>query len=267
MKIATVLNVHSQPETVLDTLEAIQQYVSKDILVIVDGASKDFKSHQLPVPTVEGFPHGIPRSPYRNVALGLSLLVEEYPDADWYLYTEYDCLFTSDRFKLSLKKAQDMGVWMMGSDGHVDDKQIPLIDPIIKGPMKSIYYLIGCCQFFYKDYIQKLLEINFFERFLHVTNQFTEGYVPGYFGYDVSEHMYPSMARHFGGNVGVFSSWDAQEQRWHGNYQDFPIRWKPELDPDTENYPNACIMHPLKTFDHPIRVQHRNKRKHAIQSA
>lgn len=261
MEIATVINIHSKPDVVLDTLESLQMYMTPNILAVTDGASREFEQIPLPVSKIKGFNHNCPRAPFRNVALGLKSLVESYQKMDWYCYIEYDCLVTSSRFKKSLEMAEEMGIWMLGNDGHVDTKYIPLIDSLVGADMsKHNYYLLGACQFFHKNFIAKLIEINFFDRFLNLTNAFTEpGVFPYYTGYDLSEHMYPTMCRYFGGNIGVFATWHMNQ--WHGSYEVFPIRWKPELDPETENFPNASILHPVKCFHHPIREHHRNKRK------
>lgn len=259
MEISVVLNVHSDPCLVIDTLESISAHVSQKILTIVDGASwQKFKNFSLPVPKMEGFVHGVPKSPYRNVALGIKTLTEMHPESDWYCYCEEDVLFGSDRFKHNLKMAVDRGIWMMGNDGHVDQLGMPLIQALIGQNLNNCYYLLGCCLFFHRDFISKLNEINFFDRFLNLTNGFQEGFFPFYGGYDLSEHMYPSLCRHMGGNIGVFASYTNSE--WHGSYQYFPCRFRPELDPITENFPEASIMHPIKDLNNPIRVYHREKR-------
>lgn len=259
MKIAAVLNVHSPDIVVLDTLSSIFRYMTKDVMVVVDGFKWDeFDHFPLPVPKVCGFKHGSRKSPYRNVALGLDLLTNNY-NADWYCYTEYDTLFASSRFMYNLNLAESKKVWMLGSNGHVDDKEMKLIESMVGCKLTSCYYLLGCCQFFHKDFIKKLKEINFFDRFLSLTNEFPPGEFPGYDGYDISENLYPTLARQFGGNIGVFSTWD-EEGNWHGSHEYFPIRWKPELDPETETFPKASILHPLKTYDHPIREYHRKAR-------
>jgi hypothetical protein len=218
------------------------------------------RCEEFSVGKVQGFVHGKPKSPYRNVALALQTLTDTYPDADWYLYTEYDALFTSSRFRENLRLADQQGVWMLGNDGHVDDVAMPLVQAMIGEPFKSCYYLLGCCQFFHRDFIARLKELDFFNKFLTMTNGFTDGYFPFYSGYDLSEHMYPTLCRHFGGNVGVFAHYDEAGQ-WHGAYEYFPCRWRPELDPQTENFPDPSIMHPLKSYDHPIRQHHRTKRQ------
>lgn len=260
MKIASVLNVHTDIGTVLDTIESIRCYMTDNILVVIDGASKKFESSQLTAPWAWGFSHGRPKAPFKNVALALKLLVESHPGMDWYNYIEYDCLVTSGRILSSLQQAQEKNIFMLGNDGRIDLQPMPFVESLVKQPLnKHGYYLIGACQFFSGEFIAKLQGINFFDRFLNMSNGFGGTDFPAFQGYDISEHMYPTLARHFGGNIGVFASWDGL--RWHGNYEIYPVRWKPELDPEREDFAEASIMHPLKSFDHPIRVRHREKRK------
>lgn len=260
MNIACVLNVHGDTELVLDTIDALRRWVTNDILVVVDGAKWDSwgKDVVLPAYKMCGSPQKHSRSPCRNVALGLKHAWELWGEkVDWICYTEYDVLFTSDRFVKNLETAEKNDIWMLGNDGRVEHFSIPLLESLA-GPMKTSYYLLGCCQFFHKKFLLKLDEMKFYDKFLHMLSGFTSQ-IPGYTGYDISEHIYPSLARHLGGNIGVFASWDGS--KWHGSYEIFPMRWKPELNPETENFTNASIMHPLKKFTHPIRVTHRERRR------
>ena len=259
MKIALLLSVHNDLDLVYDTLESIFKYVTEDVLLLIDGASsEEFKEAPFPVPKIIGYKHGVPKSPYKNMALGLKTIREQIPDADWYCYTEADCFWASDVFKKSLKKAEEQKVWLLGTNGRIDHVQMPLVESLINGKFKSAYYMLGALMFFNKDYMNKLEEINFFDKFLSLTSGFESGYFPQYEGYDINEHMYSTMARHFGGNIGVFSTF--MEGEWHGNYKQYPIRWKPELDPETEDFEEAVILHPIKKADHPIRLKHKEKR-------
>lgn len=257
MKIATILSTHTDPELTLDTLDSILCYMTEDVLLFIDGVCKDFDDISLPVYKMKGFRHGCPSSPYRNVALALKSARSTFPDADWYCYMEYDCLVASDRFKKNLKLAQERGVWMMGCDGRIDSQIPPFISEIVRQPITSSYYLLGACQFFSSRFLEELEKYDFFDAFLTITSSYTDGFIPFYQGYDVSEHVYPTLARRLGGNIGVFSSWDAEEGRWHGSSDIFPIRWKPEIDEASES---ATIIHPLKSLDHPIRRKQREIR-------
>lgn len=263
MKIVTVLNSHGHTECTLDTIESIRTFVGPDILLVVDGLKWEWgRDLDAPVYKLQGFRHGVNKAPYRNIALALRGAVGLWQDYDWLCYTEYDVLFASTRFHRNLELADENGVWMLGNDGHVDDKEIPLVNSLLGRKLKNSYYLLGCCQFFSRKFLDKLVEINFFDKFLHMTGGFEEGHMPGYSGYDVSEHMYPSLCRHFGGNIGVFASYD-EMGNWHGAHKYFPLRWRPDLDMTHQDLSEASIMHPIKDFNNPIRVLQREKRNAA----
>jgi hypothetical protein len=256
MQIAVLLNAHSDIEVIKDTIDAVLTYVTDKILLIVDAKYWDeFKFVDLPVNKVCGFYHGIPRAPYRNMALGMHLLRQQW-DVPWYCYVEYDVLFTSQRFMKSLELAQSKNVWMLGNCGHVDVVELPFIEELIGEKLRSIYYMLGCCQFFNRDFMLKLEQIDFFEKFLFLTNQFGSDF-PKYTGYDISEHLYPTLCRQFGGNIGVFASWDDVKKIWHGASQYFPMRWKPAI---TETSDLTSIVHPSKTMDD-VRLYYREKRQ------
>jgi len=260
MKIATVLNVHSDPSLIIDTCSSIFAFCGPNVLLLVNGSTwEELKALELSVCKVRGFRHDVPKAPYRNVALGLKMVCEQWPTVDWYCYVEYDVLFASTRFQTNLRLAQDKNVWMLGNCGRVDEVKLPLVEAMLGEKLKSTYYLLGCCQFFHRNFMEKLLEIDFFDRFLFLTNSFSDGFFPAYSGYDISEHLYPTLCRHFGGNVGVFATWD--EGKWHGAYKYFPMRWKPEID---EIFSEASIIHPVKSLNHPVRIYHRERRKSAI---
>lgn len=261
MQIATVLNAHGHTDLVMDTLDSIRTWVSDKVLVVVDGAKWDDwgAKVRLPVYKLKGFRHNSHRAPYRNVALGLQQATELWPDLDWLCYTEYDALFASDRFKHNLKMADELGVWMLGNDGRVDHVNPFWIEKFTESEVTSSYYLLGCCHFFARPFLDKLREIDFFERFLRYTNGYGSE-LPYFDGYDISEHIYPTMVRSFGGKVAVFATWDGE--KWHGSHKVFPMRWKPELT-EEEDYAEMSIAHPLKTHDHPIREKHRKRRENA----
>ncbi len=265
MKLAAILNVHADAELIIDTLDSILTYMTDKILVVVDGISWDkFKDINIPAYKIEGFRHGMPKAPFRNVALGLKTAQEQWQNEDWYCYIEQDVLVTSERFKNSLKLAGEKDVWILGNNGHVDGFTIPIVDHILNEPVskKNSYYLLGCCQFMSGDFLRKLVnEYDFFTKFLELTNGMDEGVMPGFGGYDVSEHMYPTLVRCFQKNVGVFASWDYKREFFHGHGQYFPMKWKPELHYLRDNFPEASLMHPLKDLNNPIRIHHRNKRK------
>tara|TARA_Y100000034_G_scaffold42710_2_gene52289 strand:+ start:11098 stop:11925 length:828 start_codon:yes stop_codon:yes gene_type:complete len=263
MEIATLLNTHC-PKTTADTLESILTFVGTNAIVCVDAAAwSSFKEIKLPAYKLKAFYHNCPKSPYRNVALGLKTLYEKFPSSDWYIYTEHDCLFASSEFKTNLKHADRQDVWMLGNDGKQEEikQKLPLIEAIIGEKINTCHYLLGSCLFFCNEFMEKLVELDFFNKLINVSNHFTEGYFPQYTGYDLSEHLYPTLATHLGGDIGTFAAWNEVTREWSGSYRKFPIRWKPQLDPEKENFKEASILHPLKDYDHPIRITQRQRRK------
>jgi len=259
VKIATVINAHKNLELLLDTIDSIKTFVTDDILVVTDAAG-ELKNIKLPTYQIEGFYHNSTRSPYRNVALGLGKAYELFPEADWFLYCEPDCLFTSSDFKYNLTIADHNDIWVLGNDVQKDRIKLLLIEQIIKENINVSYYNLGCCVFYCNEFIQRLVEIDFFDKLINISNHFTEGFFPKYNGYDLSEHLYPTLCVHFGGDVGTFASWDSNKKEWSGNYRRFPMRWKPEIDL-SEVYPETCILHPNKSVNSEIRKIQREKRR------
>ena len=268
MKIATILSVHKGPEVVVDTLDSVRTWIGDKVLMLVDGAHWDWAANmELPAVKLKGFYHDLPKSPYRNVTLGLMHAQRLWPDMDWYCYCEYDVLFTSSAFKSDLEDAAKRGVWLLGNDYNEGNIRLPLLEKMMKTKFDGSKYLLGCCLFHRGDFLRKLAELNFFDRFLFWTNPFSGGFFPDYDaqgGYDVVEHLYPTLAHHFGGKVESFANYHRNSLLgpwWGGNFRKYPMRWQPTIDPEKENFPEACVFHPLKLPDHPIRLFHKIKRQ------
>jgi hypothetical protein len=77
-------------------------------------------------------------------------------------------------------------------------------------------------------------------------------------GYDLSEHMYPSLAHALGGKIRGMSNRHAMGL-YDGYFRKYPMRWRPDLTMD-ENFPEASIMHPVKQFDNPIQTVSSNEK-------
>lgn len=251
MQVAAILNIKDEPpDLVRDAIDAAYHYLTTSIVTVINNQCKVFDKIVLPTPKLKAL-----NSIYRNKAYGLKHLYEIYPNADWYCFFNPSCLFTSSRVLENLKLADVNNVWVLGASGHVDSLSLPLLDDLLHTSLeKSSYFLLGCCQFLHRLLVSKLYEIDFFDSFLVATNEFDYNF-PGYIGNDLSEHLYPTLARYFGGNVGVFSTYN--ENQWHGSYQIFPIRAAPEIEDD---FPEASIIHPLNDFNHPIRIRRRKDR-------
>jgi hypothetical protein len=263
MKIATILNAHGNTQLVADTIDAIQTWVSKDILMLVDDKAWEVwgENVELPVHKMRGLYHNFRRAPYRNLTCGLKTIVDFWEGYDWYCYCEYDVLFTSDGFKKDLEDAQSQNVWCLGNDYREANYKFPFLENIIQAKLGRSQYLLGCCVFYSGAFLRKLKEVDFFNKFLLYTNGFTDGFFPGYEeqgGYDFGEHLYPTLAAHYGGGVKQLAGWNAVFEQWQGNFQKYPMRWKPELNWN-DNFHNASIMHPVKEYAD-IRWFHRTKR-------
>ena len=318
MKIAAIIQAHNDDDVVLDTIDSVKRWMTTDILTVVDGVSwggidKDkFSSSHL----VRGLNHGLPNNPYRNVFFGLKQAYDKWPDKDWYCYLEYDCLVTSNSFESDLKKAEKSNYWLLGTDLRMKKCKFPFVEKIIDKKFNETFYVLGCFYFLHRNYIAALNDLNFFDKFLSLTNHFSNGFFPmgsgradclaghrngsqnmvNTFGpiFDLSEELIPTLAYYLGGKIGSLSFWgdgsthphkaivganrmpttsqtamdDSTHNSlgWYGNYRKYPVRWRPDLN-SNENFIESAIMHPLKTYDHPIRQYHRHRRDSALVTA
>ena len=257
MNVATVLHIHNNELLVRDTLDSIMKYVGSNVLVIYDGAVSYWGENlNLPVPKCSGLYHNYNRNPYRNIALGLSKISQLFPESDWYCYCEYDVLFGNDLFKKELEIRSKQNYWCLGNDYRIyNGLKFPFLEKILNKQLYRTDYLLGCCVFYHNKFIKKLLDIEFFNKLLSFSNGFSKGFFPEFTEYDLSEHIYPTMAHHLGGKIGTFAKYE--NNMWKGRYKQYPLRFKPDLN---ELWEEASIMHPLKEYDSEIRNFFRNKR-------
>ena len=309
MKIAAIIQAHNDDDVVLDTMDSVKRWMTTDILTVMDGVSWDgldkdkFSSSHL----VKGLNHGLPNNPYRNVFFGLKQAYDKWPDKDWYCYLEYDCLVTSNSFESDLKKAEELNYWVLGTDLRMKKCTFPFLEKIIDKKFNETFYVLGCFYFLHRNYIAALNDLNFFDKFLSLTNYLPNGFFPmgsgtgtqnmvGSLGpvFDLSEELIPTLAYYLGGKIGSLSFWGDGSTHphnsvagvngmpttsqttmhnstqnslgWYGNYRKYPVRWRPDLNKN-ENFIESAIMHPLKTYDHPIRQYHRHMRDSVLVSA
>lgn len=244
--IATLLNAHDNTELVNNTIFSLRKYVTENVLVIVDGYawSSWGQGANLAAYKMEGLKHGYYRAPYRNLMLGLLTLHRMWPKAEWYQYVEYDVVFTNDSFK------EDLDGWCVGFDARTESYKLELVERIMKTKFNCSRYLLGCCVFYNGDFIRELAKQCFFDRLLYYTNDFSDGFFPGFTGYDVGEHILPTVAHSMGGKITGLSSFDEKTQEWSGNYRKYPVRFRPEI---TDLYSETSIIHPVKSLYHPSR--------------
>jgi hypothetical protein len=259
MKVSVVLGTHENSDVFNDTLESVRHYWTDDVLVVVDGLSWS-QFDNCDFMRIQGFNHGKESAPVRNVALGLMKAWEMWGDTpDWYCYMEYDCLVGS---KLCLEQYKEMGFWILGNDRRSIPERLPFLEVFSKSQL-DVHYLLGCCVFFSSEFMRALDADNFFERFLNFTNFFTQTITlksaagKQLMVYDLSEYMYPTLAAHYGGKVGELAAWEGVQ--WRGCSDLYPMRYKPEIS-EEDPFRAACMLHPLKSFDSPVRTFHREKR-------
>lgn len=264
MKISVLINTH-KTDVLFDTIDSVKTYVTKNIVTVVDGHFWDDWGVNLPqeINPIKGFVHNFNRAPYKNYTLGLQEIYSRYPDSDWYCYIESDVLFTNDNFKNIIIKNND--AWMLGNDKRIYGTTVrfPYLDSIMGFEIKETAYFLGCCVFFNKKFIEKLVEIDFFNKFLDATKNFKPGYFPDCDSqnvYDIGENLYPTLAHHYGGKLVQLANWNQKFNHWCGDYfRIFPMRWKPDITWE-DNFPEASIMHPIKNNSE-IRTFHKLKRQ------
>lgn len=280
MQIAVVLSVHENSPVYRDTLESVKTYLSDDVVLLVDGfAWKQFEQEK--VEKIEGFRHGKPSAPVRNMALGLMEAWKKWGNSkNWYCYMEYDCLVGSGETLKHLAMADERGYWLLGNDLRELNGTMPELERICGASGIKLYSFLGCCLFFSSKFISELNKNDFFRKFLDYTNffssefkLFSEDPAREYFGnripkthtprsvrplpvYDSSEFIYPSLAVHYGGSVEQLASWDQTLETWGGNCRHYPMRFTPDLS-GNDPFQEACIMHPIKDANNPIRAYHR----------
>lgn len=267
MKISVILSAHENSPLYRDTLESVRTYLSKDVAVLVDGFGwRQFESES--VDKIEGFRHGKPAAPSRNMALGLMGAWERWGEsADWYCYIEQDCLVGSGEMRQHLSMAEERGYWLLGNDLRRPNGSMPELERLCGSSGIKLHSMLGCCLFFSRRFMSELIGRDFFGRFLSHTNFF-----PAEFGlrpegaekilpvHDTSEFIYPSLAVHYGGSVEQLAYWDEYSEKWGGNYLFYPMRFRPDLSGE-DPFQNACVMHPIKDVDSPIRSYHRSLRR------
>ncbi len=163
-----------------------------------------------------------------------------------------DCLVGSNSFKKDLKIAEKQGVWCLGNDLQAEKTYMPLIELILKTELEEVTHLIGVCLFLHKKYIQKAMEVGFFEKFLYITNDFP-------YEHNILNYLLPTACRHWGGAVSQLAKWHDKLGVWIGNFKKYPMREDMELK---EEYIQASIMHPVTQ---PIREFHKLKRENYVK--
>jgi len=261
MKIAVFMVAYNEVQLVLDHIDAIKMWITEDITLVVDAAGWDnFKDFTYPgVNVVQGYYHGHSKSPYKNVTLALKTSRESFPDADWYWYIEPDVLVTSNTYKKELQELSHN--WLLGVDYRrlSGCKLTNLTDMIGVEPQNNFHNMLGCSMTFNKCYLEKLEELDFFTKFLEYCEDLGGPRFPNFTAYAFEETLFPSMAIWLGGGVHGL----ATSQNWgkpSGLHAKYHLRFCGQILPEYLS-PSVCMVHPLKEYDHPIRVFYRQQRE------
>ena len=69
----------------------------------------------------------------------------------------------------------------------------------------------------------------------------------------MTEHALPTIVKHFGGGIKQLSAYDKELGVWTGNYREYPIRFRPEIEYNLD-LSSASILHPIKNILSPEEV-------------
>lgn len=276
MKLTTIILTHTNPQLTSDTVDSAETWVGNQTLLLVDEIGwplfKDLKIGNSIIE--EGFLHAYNKSPYRNYALGLKKAYNYFPDSDWFIYVEYDTLFTSGSFKIDLERLERHNVWMAGVDLRRYEA-VPFLGELIGSKIDNSYYFLGCCHFLHRNFVSKI--INFIDLLLEETKDFKKGYFPGYNRWAFEEELWATLAYHFGGSLAELSCWQGSEkgdwqelnsprlmfgnksELWRGDFEKYPIRNTPEITTIDINS-RTSIIHPIKNYNE-IRKHQGEKRQ------
>jgi hypothetical protein len=213
--------------------------------------------------------------------LGLKKAYQHWPDSDWFLYTEYDCLFTFNAFQAELAWADSRGAWCVGTDLRRFDFRIPYFEALLgRGPIRHSYYLLGCCMFLSRRFLAELHEMAFLDRLLDATKDCAKGFFPGHPRWAFEEELWPTAAVQLGGSLYELACWKCLDHAWHPRYADDPhvfyaegehplwrgrfpaysVRYALDVTP-ADISSETSIAHPVKNLDNPVRAYQRQRRQ------
>ena len=252
--ISLLLNSHKNSKILLDSINAIEKYLTDDFMIIFDqDYAKDFDN--LKYKKICGFSNSSDKiagmksaTPYRNVAMGLYELYKKNENSDWYGYMEYDCLVTSEQLLIDLSRSKDF--YFIGSNFRNYEGKVPFFEKIVGSELNDIFYSLGCCFFINSQFMKKLISENFFNKFLELTNYFNNRNVyienenKKYYIYDLSELLYPTLAVHYGGRLLELSNYNEDEKVWTNN--NYKLRFRPNIQSPSSD---DCLIHPSKKMN------------------
>lgn len=259
MDIATAILAHNNPEQVIDVIDSVRLWATKNILLVVDQVGWDhFKDFDHPnVYVICGHPHAARRSPYKNTAVAIQSMYNLWPNVDWYNCIEYDVLYLNSDFKIDLDERhgysavgfdfRDKG----GSEDHWLVKDILGDEPDLK-----CCKMLGAVTFYSNHCVKSLIQEDYYNEIIQRTTNFHGDSFPDFHDYAVEEVIFPTAATLFG-KVGNLSLHDARSSYYTNRYT---VRFCPEVKPN-EITSQTSIVHPVKDRDGPVHEHYRQVRE------
>ena len=258
MEIATILNVHNNPELTRDTIDSVRAWCTRKIVLVIDKAGwENYEGFTHPDTVVVcGVYHGVSRSPYKNIAIGLMKAYELWPRVSWYNYIEYDFLYLNDHFKNSLKAGRNYSLIGINYETHHHVNNHWMTKDAFRGtgysgPELVCRKMLGALMYFSNKCMKGLADIDYFNYILEHTKTFKGDAFPHFTDYAVEEILYTTAATAFGELIDI---------RELDPTQHFAVRWGDAIEPN-EIKPHTTAVHPSKSLDCPIRQHYARSRK------
>jgi len=245
---AASLNVHNDPSLARRNIDLLKKNVTHDISVLIEGTSYeewplDYFSD---VNVIEGFKHTAARNPFKNVMLNLKKTYELFPNADWYLFSEFDNFILNEKFKNDFQYINENYSLIANDFRHVfceDDMFKKCLDV----SFEDYYCILGCC-YFIKRNLMEILCNQIFEKFLNFTSLMPQGFYPNFHQYDVIEVLLPTICMYNKLNVFSYTRFKEEDFSWQGMNKKYMMRFRPPIEASEINK-QLSIVHPVKTED------------------
>lgn len=245
MKFATSINVHNNPSFARKNIDLIKKNVTSNIVLLVEKSAyetwpvEEFND----VVVVEGFKHNFPRNPYKNVFFNLKNTYENYPNCDWYIFTEFDNFILKNNFRDDFQYINEK-YSLVASDFREVYCEENLFSNSLGLNFEKFYCILGCCYFIKRNLMEALYH-QVFDKLLFFTSFMPEGFYPNFNQYDTAEVLIPTVCMHNNFNVFNLSRFREEDYEWDGLAKKYALRFRPNVYAE-ELTKNACIVHPIK---------------------
>ena len=242
--IAACVNVHADPLFVRTNLNCLQTNLTNNINLIIEESAYDSWPFDkfTDVKIIKGFRHNFKRNPYRNVFYGLIETYKNFPDKEWYCYSESDNFFLNDTIKLDLSLINEK-YQLVTTDFRIIFCDGYLFERFFKKILRTHYCMLGCCYFIKKDFMKYLSE-QLLPKFLNFATLIPDCYFyPDFYQYDIAEVLIPTACREL--EHGVFNLSAFKMTKFVGMSDLYKMRFRPPIVKNELNE-NTCIVHAIK---------------------